>query len=160
MDALIQALQLDLALRIAVGFLLGAAVGVERERRSKAAGLRTHMLVAGGSTIFTVVSAYIFDTAGQTRDPARVAAQIVTGIGFLGAGAIIRGGGSISGLTTAATIWVAAGLGMLAGLGAYSLAVVSVFFTLISLILPHKWIRQGQSVDDEDHTPGDSDDGR
>jgi putative Mg2+ transporter-C (MgtC) family protein len=166
MAALNQTFQLDLALRIAVGFLLGAAIGVERERWSKAAGLRTHMLVAGGSAIFTVVSAYLFDTAGQVRDPARVAAQVVTGIGFLGAGAIIRGGGSVSGLTTAATIWVAAGLGMLAGLGAYSLAVVSVFFTLIALVLPHKWLRRGQSIDDEDHylqhrkdrAPGDSDD--
>jgi putative Mg2+ transporter-C (MgtC) family protein len=151
MTAFIQELQLDLALRIAVGFLLGAAIGVERERWSKAAGLRTHMLVAGGSAIFTVVSAYLFDATGQPSDPARVAAQVVTGIGFLGAGAIIRSGGAVTGLTTAATIWVAAGLGMLAGVGAYSLAVVSVTFTLIALVLPHKWLRRRQSVDDEDH---------
>ncbi|MFN8516663.1 MAG: MgtC/SapB family protein [Thermomicrobiales bacterium] len=151
MTALIQALQLELALRIAIGFLLGAVIGVERERWSKAAGLRTHMLVSGGSAIFTVVSANLFDTIGQSRDPARVAAQIVTGIGFLGAGAIIRSGGSVSGLTTAATIWVAAGLGMLAGVGAYSLALVSVVFTLISLILPHKWLRRDRTPTDEDH---------
>src|SRR5215207_6850857 len=96
MTAFVQALQLELSLRIAVGFLLGAAIGIERERWSKAAGLRTHMLVAGGSAIFTVISAYLFDNIGQSRDPARVAAQVVTGIGFLGAGAIIRSGGSVS----------------------------------------------------------------
>lgn len=165
MTALIQALQLELALRIAIGFLLGAIIGVERERWSKAAGLRTHMLVAGGSAIFTVVSANLFDTIGQSRDPARVAAQIVTGIGFLGAGAIIRSGGSVTGLTTAATIWVAAGLGMLAGVGAYSLALVSVVFTLIALVLPHKWLRRDRTPTDEDHylhprrdhPPGESD---
>jgi putative Mg2+ transporter-C (MgtC) family protein len=151
MTALIEALQLELALRIAIGFLLGAAIGVERERSSKAAGLRTHMLVAGGSAIFTVVSAYLFDSTGQPSDPARVAAQVVTGIGFLGAGAIIRSGGSVSGLTTAATIWVAAGLGMLAGVGAYPLAAVSVAFTLLALVLPHKWLRQDHPPDDHDH---------
>ena len=166
MTTLIQALQLDLAFRIAIAFLLGAAVGFERERASKAAGLRTHMLVAGGAAIFTVASAYLFDDMGPPRDPARVAAQIVTGIGFLGAGAIIRSGGGVSGLTTAATIWVAAGVGMLTGVGAYSLAVVSVAFTIIALILPHKWLRRGESVDDEDRDwqrhegrpAGDSDD--
>jgi putative Mg2+ transporter-C (MgtC) family protein len=153
MAALIDALQLDLALRIAIAFLLGAVVGIERERWAKAAGLRTHMLVAGGAAIFTVASAYLFtDSSGQS-DPGRVAAQIVTGIGFLGAGAIIRSSGSVSGLTTAATIWVSAGLGMLAGLGAYGLAVVSVACTMIALVLPHKWLRRGRgrSVDDEDH---------
>ena len=81
----------------------GAVVGFERERASKAAGLRTHMLVAGGAAIFTVASAYLFDATGPPRDPARVAAQIVTGIGFLGAGAIIVRGISVRGLTTAAT---------------------------------------------------------
>ena len=153
MAALIDALQLDLALRIAVAFLFGAVVGVERERWAKAAGLRTHMLVAGGAAIFTVASAHLFINPGGQSDPGRVAAQIVTGIGFLGAGAIIRSSGSVSGLTTAATIWVAAGLGMLAGLGAYGLAAVSVVCTMIALVLPHKWIRRGRrrSVDDEDH---------
>lgn len=77
----------------------------------------------------------------------------MTGIGFLGAGAIIRSGVGVSGLTTAATIWVAAGLGMLAGVGAFGLAAASAVFTIVALILPHRWLRRGRglSVDDEDH---------
>ena len=138
MDAAIDALQLDLALRILCGFALGGVIGLERERRAKAAGLRTHMLVAGGAAIFTVASFAVFTTAGTVRDPTRIAAQIVTGVGFLGAGAILRSGGSVSGLTTAASIWVAAAIGILAGGGAYGLALVSVVLTTITMRLPHK----------------------
>lgn len=151
-ERLVQELQLGLAIRIAIAFLLGAIIGIERERWSKAAGLRTHMLVSGGSAIFTVASAYLFADADGSSDPGRVAAQIVTGIGFLGAGAIIRSGGGVSGLTTAATIWVAAGLGMLAGLGAYGLALVSIGFTMLALVLPHKWLRrERRPLADRDH---------
>ena len=134
-------LQIELSLRILIAFIVGAVVGVERERRAKAAGLRTHMLVAGGSAMFTIASLTLFG-GGDAGDRGRVAAQIVTGIGFLGAGAIIRSGASVSGLTTAATIWVAAGLGMLAGGGAYLLAIVSAALTIIALRVPHKWLRR------------------
>ncbi|HEY8600800.1 MAG TPA: MgtC/SapB family protein [Thermomicrobiales bacterium] len=134
-------LQIELSLRILVAFIVGAVVGIERERRAKAAGLRTHMLVAGGSAIFTIASLTLFggDSSGERG---RVAAQIVTGVGFLGAGTIFRSGNSVSGLTTAATIWVAAALGMLAGGGAYVLALVSVTLTIIALRIPHKWLRR------------------
>ena len=151
MNDLLPSLQLDLLLRILVGFVVGGVVGVERERRAKAAGLRTHMLVAGGAAIFTVASFTIFSGEGTVRDPARIAAQVVAGVGFLGAGAIIRSGASVSGLTTAASIWVAAGLGMLAGGGAYPLAIASTAITVVALRLPHKWLRASKRrLDDED----------
>ena len=152
MAEVVAALQLDLVLRVFVAFILGGVVGVERERRAKAAGLRTHMLVAGGSALFTVASYSIFVGEGTVRDPGRIAAQIVTGVGFLGAGAIIRSGPSVSGLTTAASIWVAAGLGMLAGGGAYALAIAGAAMTVVALRLPRRWVRPvpGQSEEDED----------
>src|SRR3954452_1880068 len=137
MNSIAHTLQLELSLRLVVAFVVGAIIGIERERRAKAAGLRTHMLVAGGSAIFTVASLTLFGS-----DQGRVAAQIVTGIGFLGAGAIIRSGASVSGLTTSATIWVAAGLGMLAGGGSYLLAIVSAVLTIIALRIPHKQLRR------------------
>ncbi|MGN6564037.1 MAG: MgtC/SapB family protein [Thermomicrobiales bacterium] len=133
--------QLTLIVRIAVGFVLGAVLGAERESRAKPAGLRTHMLVAGGSAAFTVAALTLFSNDGA----ARVVAQIITGIGFLGAGAILRTGaharetgGEVVGMTTAATVWVAAALGMLAGGGVYLLAVASTLLALLALRLPHK----------------------
>src|SRR6185295_15936785 len=104
-------LQLDLSLRIVVAAALGLAVGFEREIHGHPAGLRTHMLVAAGSGLFTVLSAYGFEgVAGHVAgtapiDPTRIAAQIVSGIGFLGAGAILKDGVVIRGLTTAASLW-------------------------------------------------------
>ena len=123
-------------LRLALAAGLGAAIGVERELRQKAAGLRTNMLIALGSSLFTVVSIEIARRyAGGTPD--RVAAQIVTGIGFLGGGAILRSGTNVRGMTTAATIWVNAAVGMAAGAGAYGLAVVATVITLVVLaVLP------------------------
>ncbi len=143
MDTLAHALQLDLALRILAAFIAGALIGIERERRAKSAGLRTHMLVAGGSAIFTIASMTLFNPG----DPGRVAAQIVTGVGFLGAGAILRPGTSVTGLTTAATVWVAAGIGMLAGGGAYLLAFFSAILTVVALRMPHKWLRRNHHPD-------------
>src|SRR3954464_1556115 len=105
-------------LRLVLAAVLGGAVGVERELREREAGLRTHMLVAVGSALFTLVSAYGFRdfdygrNTGFTLDPTRISAQIVTGIGFLGAGAIIRQGISVRGLTTAATLWIVAAIGL------------------------------------------------
>jgi len=111
---------------------LGAAIGVERELRQKAAGLRTNMLIALGSAVFTVVSLEIARTGGT---PDRIAAQIVTGIGFLGAGSILRSGKSIHGMTTAATIWVNASVGMAAGAGLDTVAIAGTIITLIVLAL-------------------------
>jgi putative Mg2+ transporter-C (MgtC) family protein len=118
---------------------MGGAIGVERERRGREAGLRTHLLVSLGSALFTIVSAYGFHEflasgASVVRaDPSRIAAQIVTGIGFLGAGAIIRQGLSIRGLTTAATLWVVAAIGMAVGAGYYSGAVITTILVLVAL---------------------------
>jgi putative Mg2+ transporter-C (MgtC) family protein len=126
-------------LRLALAAALGGLIGVEREIREREAGLRTHMLVSLGSALFTVVSAYGFHAflaSGQSvvrADPTRIAAQIVTGIGFLGAGAIIRQGLSVRGLTTAATLWVVAAIGLASGAGYYSAAVITTALVLISL---------------------------
>ncbi len=109
--------------QILLALLLGGVIGFERERRNKPAGLRTHMLVAAGTTAFTLASMYGF--GGTPRDPSRVAAQIVSGVGFLGAGTIFRSGSEVRGLTTAATIWLVAALGMLVGTGMYWLAISS-----------------------------------
>ena len=125
--------------RLALAVLLGGAIGFERELRDREAGLRTHMLVCLGSALFTIVSAYGFSeflSSGDPvirADPTRIAAQIVTGIGFLGAGAIIRQGISVRGLTTAATLWVAAAIGMASGAGYYSGAVIATIVTLLAL---------------------------
>jgi putative Mg2+ transporter-C (MgtC) family protein len=125
--------QLDLALRLTVGLVLGAIVGVERELRSQPAGFRTHSVVALGSAIFTVVSAYAF--AGPGSDPTRIAAQIVTGIGFIGAGTILQSRGHIRGLTTAASLWAVAAIGMAAGAALYGVAVVATALMLIVLLI-------------------------
>src|SRR5207237_6147082 len=126
-------------LRLALAAALGGLIGVERELREREAGLRTHLLVALGSALFTIVGAYGFHAflaSGQSvvrADPTRIAAQIVTGIGFLGAGAIIRQGLSIRGLTTAATLWVVAAIGLASGAGYYSAAVITTGLVLVSL---------------------------
>ena len=129
----------DVLLRIVLAGALGGAIGVERELREREAGLRTHMLVAIGAALFTLVSAYGFsefhfsNASGITYDPTRIAAQVVTGIGFLGAGAIIRQGLSVRGLTTAASMWVVAAIGIATGAGYYSAAVITTVVVLLSL---------------------------
>ena len=124
----------DLLLRLMLAAGLGAAIGVERELRQKPAGLRTNILIALGAALFTTVSLQL-GADGHTPD--RIAAQVVTGIGFLGAGAILRSVGSVHGMTTAATIWVNAAVGMAAGAGEYVMAVVATVVTLIVLaVLP------------------------
>ena len=126
-------------LRLAVAAGLGAAVGVEREVREREAGIRTHLLVSLGSCLFTIVSAYGFHeflasgASVVSADPTRIAAQIVTGIGFLGAGTIIRHGISVRGLTTAASLWIVAAIGMAAGAGYYWPAVAGTALTLFAL---------------------------
>ena len=116
--------------RLALAAALGMVIGVERTYRAKTAGIRTHFLVALGSALFMIVSRYGFDGAG---DPGRVAAQIVSGIGFLGAGTIIMQKHVVHGLTTAAGMWVAAGIGMASAAGLYVVAVISTVLALIGL---------------------------
>ncbi len=126
-------------LRLVVAAGLGGAIGIEREIREREAGIRTHLLVSLGAGLFTIVSAYGFHeflTSGASvvrADPTRIAAQIVTGIGFLGAGAIIREGLSVRGLTTAGSLWVVAAIGMAAGAGYYWPAVVATALTIFAL---------------------------
>ena len=126
-------------LRLLIAAGLGGAIGLERELRDHEAGFRTHLIVSLGACVFTLVSAYAwtdwtFSTAsGVVFDPTRIAAQIVTGVGFLGAGAIIVRGISVRGLTTAATLWVVAAIGMAAGTGYYPVAVGAAALVLVSL---------------------------
>jgi putative Mg2+ transporter-C (MgtC) family protein len=120
--------------RLLLAAVLGGAIGAERELNDQAAGLRTHMLLTIGACLFTVISAYGF--GGGPRDPSRLAAQIVTGIGFLGGGAIVRHGLTVKGLTTAASIWATASVGVAVGAGRYVLGVggaVLVVATLFGL---------------------------
>ena len=128
------ATQLDFAARLIIAAALGGLVGAEREFHGHPAGIRTHMLVALGSGIFTVLSIHGFGQgAGSGIDPTRIAAQIVSGIGFLGAGAILKDGVVIRGLTTAASLWATAAVGMAAGAGEYVIAGVSAGVILVSL---------------------------
>lgn len=159
----------EVLIRVVLAGVLGGAVGAEREIREREAGLRTHMLVAVGAALFTIVSAYAWNdfpfsqAGGVTFDPTRIAAQIVTGIGFLGAGAIIRHGLSIRGLTTAASLWVVAAIGIASGAGYYSAAVITTVVVLFSLwplrILAHRFferIRPGELRLEVELQPGES----
>jgi putative Mg2+ transporter-C (MgtC) family protein len=133
--------------RLVMALLLGSIVGLEREYTQQYAGLRTHILVCLGAAVFTIVS--ISDmTAGMTvissdpdmqyrlvKDPGRVAAQVVAGIGFIGGGAVLRHGASIRGLTTAASLWMMASIGMLVGIGYYQLSIVATLFSFLVLFI-------------------------
>lgn len=118
--------------RLLLAAALGMVIGLEREARQKAAGVRTNMLIALGSALFTIMSMDLVE--GSPADRSRVASNIVTGVGFLGGGAILRTGHNIQGLTTAATIWVIAAIGMAAGAGRYALAVAATGATLLVLL--------------------------
>ncbi|MBR3030002.1 MAG: MgtC/SapB family protein [Bacteroidales bacterium] len=131
-------LKYELIIRVIVGGILGGVIGFEREKRAKEAGFRTHFLVALGSTLITVISAYGFEKVADLipiarYDPARLAAQIVSGIGFIGAGLIIFQKNVIHGLTTAAGLWVTAALGIACGVGQYELAVITTLMVLMAL---------------------------
>jgi putative Mg2+ transporter-C (MgtC) family protein len=135
---------IEMALRLLLATLCGAGVGSQREHANKAAGLRTHILVALGSALFTVVS---MDGFGDKADPSRVAAQIVVGIGFLGAGAILHTQATVSGLTTAASIWVTAAIGLAAGVGMYFLTIVTTVLVLAVLQLQkHREVQNEQDA--------------
>jgi len=124
----------EMSLRLLLAAALGTIIGYQRERAKKPAGLRTHVLICLGAALFTVVSIYGF---GVASDPARVAAGVVVGIGFIGAGVILhREGGIVAGLTTAATIWAVAGIGLAAGAGLYLISVVATVLVLAVLLIP------------------------
>ena len=125
----------DTIIRLVLAFILGSVIGLEREAKGRSAGLRTHILVCVGSSLIMLVSIYVYHVyKGQTSiDPARIAAGVVTGIGFLGAGAIIRSAEGSRGLTTAASVWVSAAIGLAVGCGYFIAAIFStavVFFAL------------------------------
>ena len=129
-----------LSLRVAMAILFGFMLGFEREVTGKIAGLRTHILVCTGSAVFTLLSIYGFkyitaEGAAGINDPARIAAQIIVGIGFIGAGTVMRQGVNVSGITTAATLWVSAAVGMACGCGMFFLAAITTISTLIVLTL-------------------------
>lgn len=128
---------LEIALRLFLAVIMGGLVGLEREVLNRPAGFRTHILVCVGAALIMMVSAYGFiDFGGRFEmDPARIAAQVITGVGFLGAGTIIQQRGNIQGLTTAASIWVVSGIGLAVGIGFYEGAALAMFFVLVSLIL-------------------------
>lgn len=128
---------LEIILKLLVSFVLGAAVGFEREKKAKPAGLKTISLISVGSCLMTIISIEFYKTF-FTGDPGRIAAQIITGIGFLGAGSIIRSGATVKGLTTAATIWAIAGIGMAIALGLYIPAVAAVLLILFILRIMSK----------------------
>lgn len=145
-------LQLELSGRLVLAAILGAAIGLERELHDHPAGMRTHLLVSLGSAMFAVISAYgysSFFAANPTAqdNPQRIAAQIVSGIGFLGAGAIIQAGRWVRGLTTAASLWATAAIGLAVGSGEYILSLVGTLLIVLSLG-PLNWLiarRRGES---------------
>jgi putative Mg2+ transporter-C (MgtC) family protein len=149
--------ELDLALRVLVALIIGLVLGLDRELRGYSAGLRTMALVTSGACLFTGLG--LMPLLGKSVDPTRIAAQVVTGIGFLGAGSILRQGEEVKGLTTAASIWVAAAIGMAVGFGYYSTAVVATVLVVITLVLL-RWvelrffpIRQNRRRDDPKTDP-------
>ena len=127
-------LEIEMVLRLLLATVLGIGIGFQRERSNKPAGIRTHGLICLGSALFTVAS-FVF---GEGADPSRVAAGIVTGIGFIGAGVIFRGfkGDSLVGLTTAASIWVTTAIGLAAGAGMYLISGIVAVLTVLILLIP------------------------
>ena len=127
----------EMWLKLTLAAVCGAAIGIERELHDKPAGLRTNMLICVGSALITMVSLHVALSYAERQvniaDPGRIAAQIVSGIGFLGAGTIIQARGSVHGLTTAATIWVMAGIGLAIGSGAYAPAIATTVILLATL---------------------------
>lgn len=125
---------LSMSFKLVLSFLLGSIVGFERRRRGQSAGVRTFALISMGASLAMILSIYVADNCGA-GDPTRIAAQVVSGIGFLGAGAIIQMKGSVRGLTTAAGIWMVANIGMAVGCGLYAIACVATLLILFILVL-------------------------
>lgn len=151
--------EIELAGRLGAALVLGGAIGLEREVSGQVAGLRTHMTVALGSALFAIVSAYGFGEFVAPRagtnvqvDVARVASNIVTGVGFLGGGAILKEGASVRGLTTAASLWVTAAVGLAVAMGLYSLGAIcalALIFSLTVLRGPRLWLRRRFTMSEE-----------
>ena len=139
--------ELTIILRLILAVIFGAIIGIERERKHQVAGFKTHVLVTIGAAIFMIVSISMATMTAPnigvnvnfTSDPARIAAQVVSGIGFLGAGAILRSGEQIKGLTTAASLWAVAGIGLAIGAGLYTLAAVSTLLIFVVLYYFSIW---------------------
>ncbi|MEI8390342.1 MAG: MgtC/SapB family protein [bacterium] len=135
----------EILIKISISLILGLIIGLEREMTNKTAGLRTHILICLGSTMFTILSLHGFTSeviqngVRIVNDPARIAAQILTGIGFIGGGAVLHYGANVYGLTTAATIWVTASLGMAVGVGSYELAIITTVVTFLVLVVIRKF---------------------
>jgi putative Mg2+ transporter-C (MgtC) family protein len=121
--------------KLLVAAVFGGFVGIERQMGGQTAGFRTQLLVCLGACLFTIASVHVYKVHGAYTDPARIAAQIVVGIGFLGAGAILRHGVSIRGLTTAATLWIVSAIGMAVGFGEYMIAGFTTFLVLVNLAI-------------------------
>lgn len=146
---LLQNNEVQMVVRLVMAMILGGLIGLERERGDRPAGLRTHTLVCVGSALFTLVSIFGFgdtspvhspvDDMGVRRDSARIAAQVVSGIGFLGAGTIIRDGISIKGLTTAASLWMVSAIGLAIGSGMYIVSIAGTVIALFILVFLHSW---------------------
>ena len=152
MDNLVRDLPLELLLHLVLAVILGGAIGLERELQQKAAGLRTNILICAGAALFTELSSAMTSEFG---DPSRIAAQIVTGVGFLGAGAIIQGRGTVTGLTTAATMWLVAAIGMAVGFGALLEAIgttLLVVLVLVALRPIERWIEKRKRLEAGDAT--------
>lgn len=140
----------DICLRLGCAMLIGLVVGTEREYTHRPAGMRTHILVALGACAVAITSEMLFNEYhmkyGATPDPARLSAQVITGVGFLGAGTIMREGYTVKGLTTAASVWAVACLGLAAGSGYYALALTGMIFIFVTLTLfesfQHKFMRK------------------
>ena len=128
----------DIIMRLGLAAVLGGLIGLERDVHGRAAGLRTHLLVSLGSAVFMVLSIFVAATAHGptfTADPGRIAAQVIAGIGFLGAGVIIKEGATVRGLTTSACLWLVASVGMTAGAGYPLVSVITAAFALVGLIV-------------------------
>lgn len=141
--------ELSVFIRLFLAALLGGLIGIERESLNKSAGLRTHILVCLGSCLIMVTSIEIFETVGHGTigDPARIAAQVVSGIGFLGAGTIMRSGFGIKGLTTAASLWLVAAIGLAVGIGSYVAAIITTAIVFLILVYLPKLEKKVKSPD-------------
>jgi len=128
--------EIDMIIRLSLAFAAGCIIGIERSSRRQVAGLRTHILISLGAACLMMLSIWLPQQLGS-GDPGRIAAQVVAGMGFLGAGAIIKLGNNIRGLTTAASLWVTAAIGLTIGAGMYIAALTAVVFTLTTLIFLH-----------------------
>jgi len=137
MDSAITLTEFDIVLRLCLGFIAGAIIGFERSSKRQVAGLRTHIIIATGATLLMLLSIYLPQHYSPLRssDPGRIAAQVVSGIGFLGAGAIIRLGNNVRGLTTAASLWFVAAVGLAIGSGMFIAAAIAEALSLVTLLI-------------------------